>query len=120
MDGTRRTERPKRQGLEEGENQWRRPQRHAGGRHIEDEEDGEGGTADHENAAKLQAAVNDATAAAAATPAPPTPNLAEQELEKRRQEIWDLAQDQGAEITCEAIARMASEELEEWASAYLL
>ncbi len=75
---------------------------------------------DHEQAARLQAAVSDAARASGAVPAPPTPNLAEQALERKRQEVWDLAQDQGAEITCEAIARMSMAELEEWQTAYLL
>ncbi len=64
---------------------------------------------DHEQAARLQAAVNDAARAAAVVPAPPTPNIEEMALERKRQEVWDLAQDQGAEITCEAIAQMSTE-----------
>ncbi len=88
------------------------------GRHVDAGDDDSG---DHENAARLQAAFSDAAmAAAAATPAPTTPNGVDLALERRKQEVWDLAQDQGAEITCEAIANMASEELEEWATAYLL
>ncbi len=75
---------------------------------------------DHEQAARLQAAFSDAARASEAAPAPPTPNLAEQALERKRQEVWDLAQDQGAEITCEAIACMSMAELEEWQTAYLL
>ncbi len=75
---------------------------------------------DHEQAARLQAAVCDAARAHAATPAPPTPNLAEQALERKRKEVWDLAQDQGAEVTYEAISCMSMAELEEWQVAYLL
>ncbi len=82
---------------------------------------------DHENAAILQAQCSDAAAAAAAVAAaamadgncPPTPQFVDQELEKRKQDIWDQAQNDGIEITCEAIANMAREELEEWAAAHL-
>ncbi len=65
-------------------------------------------------------AVGDMQHGAAAAPAPPTPNMAELALERKRQEVWDLAQDQGKEITCEAISRMSMEELDEWQTAYLL
>ncbi len=87
------------------------------GRHVGDID---AGVADHANAARLQAAVNDAAAGAQEGPAPPTPNLADQALERRKQEIWDLAQDQGAQVTVETIASMASDELEEWATKHLL
>ncbi len=75
---------------------------------------------DHEQAARLQAAVNEAERASAAAPAPPTPNMAELALERKRQEVWDLAQDQGAEISSETIANMSMAELEEWQAATLL
>ncbi len=78
------------------------------------------GVTDHANAARLQAATNDAAAIAQGEPAPPTPNLADQALERRKQEVWDLAQDQGVQVTVEAIASMASEDLEEWATKHLL
>ncbi len=75
---------------------------------------------DHENAARLQAAVASAATAGAAVPAPPTPNLALEALERRRQEIWDLAQDQGAEISSDTIAQMSMEQLDRWQTEYLL
>ncbi len=78
------------------------------------------GVTDHANAARLQAATSDAAAATQGEPAPPTPNLADQALERRKQEVWDLAQDQGVQVTVEAIASMASEELEEWSTKHLL
>ncbi len=80
---------------------------------------GDGGDRDHENTARLQAAIGDATIDAV-EPAPPTPNVADAELNRRRQEVWDLAQDQGVEVTAAAVAQMVSEELEEWATANLL
>ncbi len=76
--------------------------------------------ADHENAARLQAAVGGAAMAEVAVPAPPTPNVAMEALERKRQEVWDLAQDQGAEISCETIAQMSMEQLERWQTEYLL
>ncbi len=97
-------------------------------------DDGEGGNLDHENAARLQAAVNDASNAAAAaasatagvagavadgTPQPPTPNVQDLALERRKQQIWDQAQDEGVLVSMEAIAGMVAEELEEWAAAHL-
>ncbi len=87
------------------------------GRHIGGDD---AGVTDHANAARLQAATNDAASTAQAEPAPPTPNLADQALERRKQEVWDLAQDQNVQVTVGAIASMASEELEEWATKYLL
>ncbi len=90
------------------------------GRHVGS---ANGGTEDHANAARLQAAVHDAATAAtsAAAPAPPTPTAAEHTaLERRRHEVWDMAQDQGVEVTQQALAGMASEDLEEWATANLL
>ncbi len=89
------------------------------GRHV----GGADGDAEHHaSAARLQAAIQDAAATASlAAPAPQTPTAAEHAaLERRRHEVWDMAQDQGAEITQQAIAGMASEELEEWATANLL
>ncbi len=76
--------------------------------------------ADHERAARLQAAASDAAAAGGPVPAPPTPNLALVALEQKRQEIWDLAQDQGAEVSYEAVAQMSMQQLEEWKVAHLL
>ncbi len=90
------------------------------GRHVGS---ADGGTEDHANAARLQAAMHDAATAAtsAAAPAPPTPTAAEHAaLERRRHEMWDMAQDQGVEVTQQALAGMASEDLEEWATANLL
>ncbi len=86
--------------------------RHVGGEDV--------AVTDHANAARLQAATSDAAAAAQVEPAPPTPNLADQALERRKQEVWDLAQDQNVQVTVGAIASMASEELEEWATKHLL
>ncbi len=95
---------------------------------------GEEGSQEHESAARLQAAVNDATnaattAAAAAAGAarlgtegthqPPTPNGLDMALERRKQQIWDQAQDEGVVVSMEAIAGMVAEELEEWAAAHL-
>ncbi len=87
------------------------------GRHVGGDD---AGVVDHANAARLQAATNDAAAASLGEPAPPTPNLAAQALERRKQEVWDLAQDQGAQVTVEAIANMAAEDLEEWSTKNLL
>ncbi len=90
------------------------------GRHVGD---ADSGTDDHANAARLQAAVHDAAtaAASAAMPAPPTPTAAEHAaLERRRHEVWDMAQDQGVEVTQQVIAGLASEDLEEWVAANLL
>ncbi len=87
------------------------------GRHVgaADEDAGH-----HEEAARVQAAINDAGAAAPTVPAPPTPNLAAIALEKRKQEVWDLAQDQDIEVAMETIAKMDAETLEEWATKNLL
>ncbi len=75
---------------------------------------------DHERAACLQAAHQDAALAATNQPAPPTPVVAENPaLERRKQAIWDLAQDQEVPITSDEIARMSSGELEDWAIANL-
>ncbi len=90
---------------------------------------------DHERAARLQAQCQDAAALAAgaaqqqqqqqhqqlqlAGPAAPTPEIVDQELEDRKQAVWDQAQSEGVEISCQAIASMAREELEEWAAAHL-
>ncbi len=87
------------------------------GRHVGTDD---AGTIDHANAARLQAATNDAATAQLVEPAPPTPNLAQQALERRKQEVWDLAQDQGIQVTMEAIANMAAEDLEEWSTKNLL
>ncbi len=96
--------------------------------------DGDEGSQEHENAARLQAAVNDAAHATAATavatadaarsgmestPQPPTPNVLDVALERRKQQIWDQAQDEGVSVSMETIAGMVAEELEEWAAAHL-
>ncbi len=86
------------------------------GRHV-GENDADAGN--HEGAARLQAAISDATMAAVEVPAPPTPNLAAIALENRKQAVWDSAQDQGVEVAMETIAKMDAESLEEWAAAYL-
>ncbi len=95
---------------------------------------GEEGSQEHEDAARLQATVSDATSAAAAAaavatgavgqgaegmPQPPTPSMLDLALERRKQQIWDQAQDEGVSVSMEAIAGMAAEELEEWAAAHL-
>ncbi len=95
---------------------------------------GEVGSQEHESAARLQAAVNDASTAASAAaaaaagaarqgmggaPQPPTPNGVDMALEQRKQQIWDQAQDEGVEVSMAAIAGMVAEELEEWAAAHL-
>ncbi len=97
-------------------------------------DNGEDGSRDHENAARLQAAVSDASSAAAAAaaaaagaagagmddvPQPPTPNMQDMALEQRKQQIWDQAQDEGVSVSMETIAGMVAEELEEWAAAHL-
>ncbi len=87
------------------------------GRHVGSDD---AGTIDHANAARLQAATSAAAVAPLGEPAPPTPNLAAQALERRKQEVWDLAQDQGVEVTMDAIANMAAEDLEEWSTKHLL
>jgi hypothetical protein len=110
----------------------------------------EAATVDHENAAKLQAQLGDATMAAAAVALPLTPATQEEaaqqqrqqqqqlqqqqaaaaeaaaeaaaaaaQLEKKRREVWDAAQEEGAEISCADIAAMSWAELEEWAQAHL-
>ncbi len=96
--------------------------------------EGEAGSHEHESAARLQAAVSDATSAACAAAAatagaarlaaegtnmPPTPNGVDVALERRKQQIWDQAQDEGVEVSMETIANMVAEELEEWAAAHL-
>ncbi len=91
------------------------------GRHVAPEEPA---IEEHEEEARRQAAHQDAAAAAAATPAlapaPPTPVVADNPaLERRKQAVWDLAQDQGVAIASEDIARMSSGELEDWALANL-
>ncbi len=81
------------------------------------------GVAEHEAAARMQAEIGDAAAAASTTassPAPPTPTAAEHALEQRKQEIWDMAQDQHVQVAVAEIAAMAEDELEAWASANLL
>ncbi len=70
--------------------------------------------------AALQAGVAGAAGSGAEVPAPPTPNMAEMALERKRQEVWDYAQDRGAQISSDEIARMSMEELEEWQAACLL
>ncbi len=40
-------------------------------------------------------------------------------LERRKQEVWDLAQEEGVVVSCEQIASMDAATLEEWASANL-
>ncbi len=88
------------------------------GRHV-GATDGE--TEDHENAARVQAAVSDAAMEVAPPPAPPTPTAAEHAaLEERRRGAWDLAQDQGVQVSYETIARMGGEELEEWITSNLM
>ncbi len=91
------------------------------GRHVAPEG---ADVADHEDTARLQAAHQDAAASAAAatapSPAPPTPVAADNPaLERRKQAVWDMAQDQGVAIASEDIARMSSGELEDWAIANL-
>ncbi len=86
------------------------------GRHV-----GEDGVpCDHAQAARLQAAVSDAARGAAAAPAPPTPNLAEMELEAKRREVWDLAQEHEAQISYEEVAAMSVAQLDEWKATCLL
>ncbi len=76
---------------------------------------------DHQNVARRQADANDAAATAVeVVPAPPTPVAADMVVERRKQEVWDLAQDQGIQITVAEIAGMSGAELEAWASANLL
>ncbi len=75
----------------------------------------------HEDTARLQAAASDTAMEAAAWPAPPTPTAEEHAaLEARRQEAWDLAQDQGVEVSQETIAKMGADDLEEWITTNLM
>ncbi len=76
--------------------------------------------ADHENAAILQAAVHDAAAKASETPCPPTPPLVDQELEDRKQAVWDQAQTEDIAVSSEEIANVSREQLEAWAAANLV
>ncbi len=86
------------------------------GRHVGEE----GVPCDHAQAARLQAAVSDAARGAATAPAPPTPNLAEMALEAKRREIWDLAQEQGAQISYAEVTAMSLAQLDEWKATCLL
>ncbi len=74
----------------------------------------------HDGAAPPQVDGTGAASSGAAAPAPPTPNVADMALERRRQEAWDYAQDQGAQVAYEDIARMSLEELDEWQASCLL
>ncbi len=101
-------------------------------RHIDDDGTDMG---DHEHVARLQAALNDASvmaaaasgsnaadavaAAGSAAPQPPTPNLQDLALERRKQEVWDQAQNESVPISMAAFAGVVAEELEEWAAAHL-
>ncbi len=76
--------------------------------------------ADHEAAARLQAMVQDGTAAAAALAAQSTPVVEDAALEKRKQEVWDQAQNDSVPVSYETIASMDAATLEEWATANLL
>ncbi len=81
----------------------------------------DGDTEIHEDAARSQAAASHAAMEVDTRPAPPTPTAEEHAaLEGRRREAWDLAQDQGVQVSYETIAAMASEELEEWTTANLM
>ncbi len=76
---------------------------------------------EHEGAARLQAAASGTAADSVARPAPPTPTAEEHAaLEVRRREAWDLAQDQGIQVSHDTIAGMGSEQLEEWITANLM
>ncbi len=107
------------------------------GRHLDGDEPND----DHERAAVLQAQFQDAAAeaaalaaaqAAASTAASPTTSAladeasaaeaaaAAEQLEARRRAIWDQAQEEGAEVSAEAIASMDAADLEEWAQAHLV
>ncbi len=84
-------------------------------------------TDEHVQALRLQAQHQDAAAAAAAatatvgssgvSPTPPAQDLGAEALERRKQEIWDAAQDEGVQVTCAEIAGMSAQELEQWAAA---
>ncbi len=90
---------------------------------------GDVGTAPHDGqAVPPQAGLGNAAAAAtpavngadpATSAAPPTPQCqspAQTALERRKQEVWDAAQDEGVEVACEEIARMDAQQLERWAA----
>ncbi len=74
---------------------------------------------------------NASAAAASASPAPADAGSGGSEeaagaaaaaaaaLERRKQEVWDLAQEEGAVVSCEQIASMDAATLEEWASTNL-
>ncbi len=84
-------------------------------------------TEDHEAAARLQAQHQDAAAAVAAAgaaaaaaatltvPAPPTPVAEDEQLRRRKQQIWDQAQNENVVVACSEIADMSAGELEKWA-----
>ncbi len=89
---------------------------------------------DHERMAQQQAQQADAAAAAAAAstgtssalcaqgPAPPTPLAADHAkavLDKRKEEVWHAAQDEGVEVTLDQILAMGADELEAWAAAHI-
>ncbi len=108
---------------------WKRGRRMADdpnglqGRHLDAAE----ATPEHEAAVQLQARLTDAatgaavaTSAAVQLPTPPASDTAEAEaLERRKRAVWDAAQNEGVEISCEAIAQMDAHVLEEWAAAHL-
>jgi hypothetical protein len=95
---------------------------------------GEEAADDHERMAQQQAQQADAAAAAAAAstgtssalcaqgPAPPTPLAADHAkavLDKRKEEVWHAAQDEGVEVTLDQILAMGADELEAWAAAHI-
>ncbi len=61
----------------------------------------------------------DANSSAAAAPTPQLQDPAQQALERRKQEVWDAAQDEGVEVTCDEIARMDALQLEQWAATHI-
>ncbi len=91
------------------------------GRHAYDDEV----TEDHEAAARLQAQHNDAAAAAAAAAsavagaAPATPTPIDQALEDRKRAVWDMAQAESVQVSCEEIASMDAVQLEAWATEHI-
>ncbi len=61
----------------------------------------------------------DAGGSTAAAPTPQPQDPAQQALERRKQEVWDAAQDEGVEVACDEIARMDAMQLEQWAATHI-
>ncbi len=80
---------------------------------------GDGGGEGRSSGTHEQAHQHDAATPTAVPPAPPTPTPEEVALNQRRQAVWDQAQNESVEVSCEDLLRMSAEELEAWAAAHL-